>query len=256
MADTLAVLSAKALAEPMSNPFLNHARAQSLRVTIAAEGGGPRTFNTRHWLADELLKAGETREAMGELETLMRDARVSADTITDQKKALFDLRAIASLRLGEQENCLGTPASNRCILPLEGAAQHTHEEGARDAIARYTQLLRFFPQDHGSQYLLNIAWMAVGGYPDSVPRRYLIPNLAPRANDPFPRFNNVAGNVGLAVTGLAGGLTIEGRIVMACSMCSRRRGGLTTRCTCSLRTARVNTSIAPRSRGSRESLAE
>ena len=59
MADTLAVLSAKALAEPMSNPFLNHARAQSLRVSIAAEGGGPATFNTRHWLADELLNLDE-----------------------------------------------------------------------------------------------------------------------------------------------------------------------------------------------------
>ena len=66
MADTLAVLSARALADPMSNPFLNHARAQHLRVSIAAEGGGPSTFNTQHWLADELLKAGETREAIGE----------------------------------------------------------------------------------------------------------------------------------------------------------------------------------------------
>jgi len=209
MADTLAVLSARALDDPMSNPFLNHARAQSLRVSIAAAGGGPQTFNMRHWLADELLKAGETREAIGEIKTLMRDAHVSADTITEQMKAIFDLLAIASLRLGEQENCIGTPASNRCILPLEGAARHTHEEGARDAIARYTQLLHFFPQDHGSQYLLNIAWMAVGGYPDSVPRRYLIPNLAPHAGDPFPRFNNVAGNVGLAVTGLAGGVSID-----------------------------------------------
>ena len=209
MADTLAILSARAVTEPMSNPFLNHARAQRLRVSIAAEGGGPETFNTRHWLADELLKGGETREAIGELETLMRDAHVSPDTITEKMKSVFDLRAIASLRLGEQENCIGTPASNRCILPLEGGARHMHEEGARDAIARYRQLLHFFPQDHGSQYLLNIAWMAVGGYPDSVPKRYLIPKLAPRADDPFPRFNNIAGNVGLAVTGLAGGLSID-----------------------------------------------
>jgi len=209
MADTLAILAAKALTDPMSNPFLNHARAQHLRVSIAAEGGGPSTFNTRQWLADELLKAGETREAIGELQSLMRDAHVSPDTITQQQKSLFDLLAIASLRLGEQENCIGTPASNRCILPLEGGARHMHEEGARDAIARYTQLLRFFPQDHGSQYLLNIAWMAIGGYPDSVPKRYLVPNLAPRADDPFPRFNNVAGNVGLAVTGLAGGVSID-----------------------------------------------
>ena len=83
MADTLAILSARAVTEPMSNPFLNHARAQRLRVSIAAEGGGPETFNTRHWLADELLKAGETREAIGELQTLMRDAHWPARRVRD-----------------------------------------------------------------------------------------------------------------------------------------------------------------------------
>ena len=45
--------------------------------------------------------------------------------------------------------------------------------------------------------------MAIGGYPDSIPRQYRIPNLAPPANAAFPRFANVAGDVGLAVTGLA-----------------------------------------------------
>jgi hypothetical protein len=209
MADTLAILAAKARAEPMSNPFLNSERAQSLRVRIAALGGGAAAFNTRNWLADELLKAGQTRDAIAELESLMRDAKVPSDTITLQKKSLFDLLAIASLRLGEQENCLGNASSNVCILPLNDGGRHTREEGARGAIARYTQLLHFFPDDHGSRYLLNIAWLAVGGYPDSVPKRYRIPNLAPRPDDPFPRYPNVASNVGLAVTGLAGGLSID-----------------------------------------------
>jgi hypothetical protein len=96
-----------------------------------------------------------------------------------------------------------------CILPLEGGARHTHQEGARGAIARYTEILRRFPDDRGSQWLLNIAYLAIGGYPDSIPKRYLIPNLAPRTTDTFPLYPNVAGDVGLAITGLAGGLSIE-----------------------------------------------
>src|SRR4029079_14208756 len=80
MADTLAVLSARALTDPMSNPFLNHARAQHLRVSIAAEGGGPETFNTRNWLADELLKAGETREANRQVQTVMGGRHVAPGT--------------------------------------------------------------------------------------------------------------------------------------------------------------------------------
>ena len=70
-------------------------------------------------------------------------------------------------------------------------------------------MLQNFPEDVGSQWLLNIAYLAIGGYPDSIPKRYLIRNLAPNKNDAFPQFPNIAGEVGVAVTGLAGGLSVE-----------------------------------------------
>ncbi|MEO8623929.1 MAG: CRTAC1 family protein, partial [bacterium] len=155
------------------------------------------------------LVAGQTREAIAQLDTLIRDAGLSADKMTAQGKLAFDFVALAYLRLGEQENCIGNPAANACILPLDGAARHTKQEGAREAIARYTQLLRQFPDDRGSQWLLNMAYLAIGGYPDSVPKRYLIPNLKPRAKDPFPLFPNVAGEVGASVVGLAGGVSVN-----------------------------------------------
>jgi hypothetical protein len=214
MADTLAVIYAQAVANPESNRFLNRERADRLQTELAKHGGG-NTVASRYGLAEERLKAGQTREAIAELEGLMRDAGLSADSgrsansITIGQKPIFDLLAISYLRLGEQENCLGNPAANVCILPLKDAGRHAHQEGARGAIARYTELLRHFPDDHGSQWLLNIAYLAIGGYPDSVPNRYLIPNLSPSAKDAFPLFHNVAGNVGLAVTGNAGGVSIE-----------------------------------------------
>ena len=213
MADTLAFINAQALAHPQSNPFLNRERADSIQAAVVLQTGAD-AWNSRHQLAEERLKAGQNVEAITELETLMRDAGLSlngglsADMIAPRKKSVFDLLAIAYLRLGEQQNCLGNPETGVCILPLKDGGQHTHQEGARGAIARYTELLRHFPDDRGSQWLLNIAYLAIGGYPDSVPKQYLIPNLSPSAKDEFPRFHNIAGNVGLAVTGLAGGLSI------------------------------------------------
>lgn len=156
MADTLAVLNAALSADPMANPFLNAERAAALKA-LAATQSGSQAMNTRNFMADELLKAGRPREAIAELEALLRDAGVRTDTITPQLKPVYDLIAIAYLRLGEQENCFNNPAANVCILPLKGGAHHTNQEGARGAIARYSQLLRFFPEDRGSQYLLNIA---------------------------------------------------------------------------------------------------
>ena len=208
MADTLSVLNAQAIANPMANPFLSLERADAIQAIVARQSGAE-AFGNRYQVAQERLVGGQTREAIAELQSLMRDAGLSEDAITREGKPLFDLLALAYLRLGEQENCIGNPAANVCILPLDGAGRHTRQEGAREAIARYTRLLRSFPDDRGSQWLLNLAYMAIGGYPDSIPRPYRIPNLAPPANGAFPRFANVAGDVGLAVTGLAGGLSIE-----------------------------------------------
>ena len=208
MADTLKILYAEALANPQGNPFLSRQRADALQSTIALHTGSG-DLDSRFVMAHERLLAGQTREAIDVLQKLMPEVGLSPDVITPESKPLFDLLALAYLRLGEQENCIGNPAASVCILPLEGGGRHIHEEGARGAIAIYTELLRNFPDDRGSQWLLNIAWLALGGYPDSIPRRYLIPNLKPRAQDPFPVFPNVAGDVGAQVIGLAGGLSIE-----------------------------------------------
>jgi hypothetical protein len=208
MADTLKALYPQALANPLGNPFLSRQRADAIQSTITYSSGS-RDLDKRFRVAQERLMAGQTREAIADLEKLLRDSELPPDRITPDAKPLFDLIALAYLRLGEQENCIGNPAANVCILPLEGGGRHVHEEGARGAIATYTELLRNFPDDRGSQWLLNIAWLAIGGYPDSIPPRYLIPNLAPRANDPFPRFPNVAGDVGAQVIGLAGGVSID-----------------------------------------------
>ena len=87
-----------------------------------------------------------------------------------------------------------------CVL---GKLRHTQVEGARQAIALYEEILRSFPDDRGSQWLLNIAYMATGRYPSGVPKPYLIPNLTLRRDTTFPPFFDVAHEVGAAVNGLA-----------------------------------------------------
>jgi len=208
MADTLAVIYAQAVANPLSNPFLSRERADAIQAALVGQTGTTAVQN-RFLLARTRLMAGQTREAIAEILTLMRNARVWGDTIVRETKPLFDLAALAYLRLGEQENCQENPAATVCILPLDDGARHARQEGARGAIDRYTTLLRHFPDDRGSQWLLNIAYQAIGGFPDSIPRRYLIPALVPRRKPGFPRYPNIAGEVGVAVAGLAGGLSVE-----------------------------------------------
>ena len=208
MVDTLATLYAQAVANPMSNQFLNRQRADTIFARLAGMSG-PEALNARYLLGLERLQAGQTREAIAEFQSLMQAAGIHPDSITPQNKQLFDMLAIAYLRLGEQENCVENPSASVCILPFDPAARHAREEGAREAIARYQTLLKRFPDDFGSRWLLNIAFMAIGGYPDRVPRPHLIPGIAARMGATFPRFENIAGELRLGVNGLAGGLSVE-----------------------------------------------
>ena len=209
MADTLAAIYARAIAKPDANPFLNRERAAAIELELKGLSG-PQVLEPRFRLAEERLKAGRTQEAIDELESLIKDAGISWDSIAPHQKPFFDLIAIAYMRLGEQQNCLDNPAANICILPLEGGARHTKQAGARGAIERYTRILRQYPDDRGSQWLLNLAYLQLGQYPAGVPSRYLIKSLAPASGGvAFPQYENVAFNVGLAVTGLAGGTDVD-----------------------------------------------
>ena len=208
MVDTLAAIYRQALANPARYPYLNRRRAEVIQADLSRMPPN-QVPQYRYYLAQELINGGQTREGIAQIQDLMKAAGISPDSITAPAKPLFDLLAIAYLRLGEQENCLDNPAADVCILPLARAGRHTREEGAREAIARYQALLRRFPDDYGSRYLLNIATMAVGGYPSLVPKQYLIPGLAPAKNTSFPWYPNVAGELGLAVKGRAGGLNAE-----------------------------------------------
>lgn len=209
MADTLAKIYARAIGDPRRNGFLNRERAEALRFVVTQQGvNGQPADQARFLLAQERLLAGDTRQGIAGLESLMVSSHLVLDAHAPQNKPFFDLLAIGYLRLGEQENCSLNPAANVCILPLAGGARHMKEEGARSAIELYERLLRAFPDDRGSQWLLNVAYMAVGGYPSRVPREYLIPNLDQKRTA-FPLFHNVAGDVGAAVTALSGGLCVD-----------------------------------------------
>ena len=61
------------------------------------------------------------------------------------------------------------------------------------------------------KWLLNIAYQTLGEYPDNVPQDYLIPLEAfQNSSDSFnSRFEDVATNLGIDVSGLAGGSIME-----------------------------------------------
>ena len=172
-------------------------------------------FSVRVRLAAQLLQAGFSKEALTELEAIgpllaaLPAGRVSPEQKAQETARLDGAIGLAALRMGEQENCLLNHRATSCIFPIDRGGVHTLQTGARRAIDAFTRRLVAEPSNLGTKWLLNIAYMTVGEYPDRVPRRWLIPPDVFRSEYDIGHFPDVAMAAGVDTIGLAGGSIIE-----------------------------------------------
>jgi FG-GAP-like repeat/ASPIC and UnbV len=121
------------------------------------------------------------------------------------------LLGVINLRRGETENCIECVGPSSCIFPIASEAVHQRPSGSREAIRHFRAYLDQRPEDFGVRWLLNIAFMTSGEYPDKVPPGYLIPLEPFRSSLNVQRFENVASRAGLTVRGanMAGGSAFD-----------------------------------------------
>ncbi len=113
--------------------------------------------------------------------------------------------ALAYLRLAEDENCARRCGSESSILPILDDGVYKNPTSARKAIEQLASLLEQNPGHLTARWLLNIAYMTIGGYPDEVPERFLVPGKVFESEEEFPRFRDVAPELGLNTFTLSGG---------------------------------------------------
>jgi hypothetical protein len=97
------------------------------------------------------------------------------DAIAD--KGLYTLiyfEGVTALRRGETDNCVMCRGESSCILPILPAAVHADATGSRLAIHHFTEYLERFPDDQDVRWLLNLAHMTLGEYPEKVDSRYRV----------------------------------------------------------------------------------
>jgi hypothetical protein len=194
-----------AAADPLRNTVLNARRAALLRERYLKS----EELDIGFALTSELLKAGETEEALDRLR-LIREAIEGANV--PGRDALLtraqELLAVGYLRGGEQGNCLRQPGPASCLFPIAGTGVHRLKQPARAAARIYQELLE--KQERPSYiWLLNLAAMSSGDYPQAVPRRWRIPSRRFESEYPMPRFTDVAARAGVNRLGTAGGSVME-----------------------------------------------
>jgi len=134
----------------------------------------PQEVIVRMELGNEQLRAGFSDRAIETLEDLVKRIGPELDKIPVPIQAqIHQELALAYLRVGEQENCIGMHNPLSCNFPLHGAAIHQKRRGAEGAIREYTKALELNPNDYTSAWLMNIAYQALGRWPLDVPKQWL-----------------------------------------------------------------------------------
>jgi hypothetical protein len=206
-------LAAIAERAKVEHKYHGNGKAKRMWDELAA-AGDTAPWKLRLDSALEHLRLGATRVGIDILERALaaiEQGKIDGDT--DARNGLRFYLGMAWLRLAESDNCCAQPTPESCILPLRGGALHTAQEGSQKSIPYFLAVMADTPSGDrwhlSARWLVNLAHMTLGTWPDGVPEAHRIPASALQSKTPFPHFPNVADKVGLDTFGMLGGIIAD-----------------------------------------------
>ena len=196
--------------DPLKVPYLLSKKKIKILQKQLKNEPGKSDLNLQLTYAIELLNSGDTQKSIDLLVKIIPQLEnanfyIEKETLLNVKKKL----AIAYMRKAEQENCLVNHNSESCIIPFSDKAKHKLKDGGLECIKVLNSILKTSPNDLECQYLLNVAHMAVGQYPSGVPKEFRINESFFESSSQFPKFHDIAMDLGVAVNNLSGGTCVD-----------------------------------------------
>ena len=169
---------------------------------------------TLRFIGNAELTAGNEQAAVDALSEAVRLLPQSGNRINRMQAAEITFRlGMAYLRMGETENCCNRFTPDSCIMPIRGGGIHTVPDGSRGAIEQFEKVIQMLPADDDisvtARWLMNVAYMTLGEYPDKVPHAYRMSPDRLRSAVDFPRFVNSSAELGLDRFNAAGGTLVD-----------------------------------------------
>ncbi len=181
---------------------------RTLQKLEAAKGATRNPADILSWFATKAvchMSAGQPDKAYAELKSARAFVERNEELKWNTLATLMYFQGVAAFRKGENDNCVLCRGETSCIVPISPAAVHKNTEGSRLAIQHFTEYLAAFPDDLEVQWLLNLAHMTLGEYPDKVDPRYRLDfTRFFRSDESIGRFRDIGHLVGLNRFNLAG----------------------------------------------------
>jgi tetratricopeptide (TPR) repeat protein len=149
---------------------------------------------------------GEMARAIEQFEAARRIAE------TELPAALPDMiqsLGVAHLHKAEMDNGLYRTPGDRCLLSVRGGRALEKSDDFDAAVDYFTRLLDMRSDDIEARWLINVGYMATGGYPGLVPPRYVMPPSDFASSEDVGRFVDVSAKAGVNSFSSAGGVIVE-----------------------------------------------
>jgi tetratricopeptide (TPR) repeat protein len=157
-------------------------------------------------LAQVHAYTGEMKEAIAQFEAA---ARIAETTVKDALPDMIQSLGVAHLHKAEMDNDLYRAPGDRCLLSVRGGAPLKRSEDFVKAIDYFTKLLGGRADDIEAKWLLNVSYMATGGYPALLSPRYAMPATDFASPEDVGRFVDVAATAGVDSFSSAGGVIVD-----------------------------------------------
>ena len=157
-------------------------------------------------LANLYAYQGDMDKAVAQWESAYQ---IAINQLPGAMPELEEVLGIAYLHKSEMENGVYLHPDAQCIFPPRAAASYAKPGDSQKSVEYFSKYLERKPDALDVRWLLNLAYMTLGQYPDGVPQKYLIPPSAFASRENVGRFVDVAAATGINATGESGGIIVD-----------------------------------------------
>ena len=171
-----------------------------------APGSALDRIEEHYGLANLYAYQGAMDKAVAQWESAYR---IATTQLPGAMPELEEVLGIAYLHKSEMENDVYRHPGDRCIFPPRPGVKYEKTSDSQKAIEYFLKYLDTKPDVLDVRWLLNLAYMTLGGYPAQVPQKYLIPLSAFESKESVPRFVDVAAAAGIDTFGESAGIIVD-----------------------------------------------
>ena len=143
------------------------------------------------------------------IENYQKGFDLASARIPELTPRIEEILGIAYLHKSEMENDVYRVPGEKCIFPMSSGHPYGNTRDSEKAVEFFQKYLKSKSDELEVEWLLNIAYMTLGMYPDKVPKEYLIAPSVFASRENVGRFIDVAPAAGLNSFGMAGGIIVD-----------------------------------------------